>query len=73
MVLSSNKHIECDLLWKVGGAVTLVLRRIPKINGSGSAKVIVFDVKLKTRSYSEFNKTITQSNQEFPNYLKAIQ
>jgi len=28
----------------------------------------VFDVKLKTRSYSEFNKTITQSNQEFPNY-----
>ena len=26
---------------------------------------IVFDVKLKTRSYSEFNKTITQSNQEF--------
>ncbi len=32
MVLSSNKHIECDLLWKVEGAVTLVLRRIPEKN-----------------------------------------
>jgi len=38
MVLSSNKHIECDLLWKVEGAVTLVLRRIPEIKAGGSAK-----------------------------------
>jgi len=37
MVLSSNKHIECDLLWKVEGAVTLVLRRIPEIKAGGSA------------------------------------
>ena len=66
MVLSSNKHIECDLLWKVEGAVTLVLRRIPEIKAGGSAKGLCLNFFI--HHSLDIRRTITQSNQEFPNY-----